>query len=141
MTAAEILRDLERDGVDVTAEGVNLKVRSLRSPLTEFQKRLITDNKAALLVRLTAPVAQPMEAPAAIVAGESTEAIYREYAYPSGEILKLTREEFDNVVEVFRMLVAQDILLRERDTARLNQQEKGIFEPDRTPPHGGDLVE
>lgn len=36
------------------------------------------------------------------------EVIYKEYVYPNGEILQLTREEFDRVVEVFRMLDEQD---------------------------------
>lgn len=34
--------------------------------------------------------------------------IYREYLYPNGEILQLTKEEFDRVVDVFRMLDEQD---------------------------------
>ena len=36
------------------------------------------------------------------------EIIYKEYVYPNGEVLQLTKEEFDRVVDVFRMLDKQD---------------------------------
>lgn len=36
------------------------------------------------------------------------EIIYREYVYPNGETLQLTKEEFDRVVDLFRMLDKQD---------------------------------
>lgn len=36
------------------------------------------------------------------------EIIYREYVYPNGEVLQITKEEFDRVVDLFRMLDEQD---------------------------------
>jgi hypothetical protein len=36
------------------------------------------------------------------------EIIYKEYVYPNGETLQLTKEEFDRVVDLFRMLDKQD---------------------------------
>jgi uncharacterized protein YndB with AHSA1/START domain len=37
-----------------------------------------------------------------------SEPIFKRYEYPNGEVLELTKSEFDRVVEVFRMLDAQD---------------------------------
>ena len=138
MTADEIFRSLEKEGVEVSAVGTGIKVRTHHGPLTNEQKRLITDNKAALLARLGAQ--EPLVA-ANAVPEECTEEVYQEYVYPGGEVLKLTREEFDRVVDVFRMLVEQDTLLREREVIKLSLREKEIFEPDRTAPQGENLVE
>jgi hypothetical protein len=37
-----------------------------------------------------------------------TEPIFKEYRYPDGRLLKLTRSEFEEVAEVFRMLINQN---------------------------------
>src|SRR5258708_33136205 len=37
------------------------------------------------------------------------EPIFKRYVYPNGELLELTRSEFDRVVDVFRMLHQQDL--------------------------------
>lgn len=44
------------------------------------------------------------------------EAFYKSYTYPDGSILNLTKDEFDSVVDVFRMLLKQDQKLRGQQT-------------------------
>ena len=36
------------------------------------------------------------------------EPIFKRYVYPNGEVLELTKSEFDRVVDLFRMLDEQD---------------------------------
>lgn len=45
--------------------------------------------------------------------------IYKRYVYPNGEVLELTKPEFDHVVELFRMLDEQD-----RKLEKQRQQER-----------------
>jgi len=52
--------------------------------------------------------APPIEANNQVRFRNDGEVIYKEYKYPNGEILQLTKEEFDRVVDIFRMLDAQD---------------------------------
>jgi hypothetical protein len=110
MTADEILRNLEAEGIVVSAEGRGLKVRASKGPLTEVQRQMIVDNKAALLMRLCAQEGAPPSAES-VDAGEE---VYKEYVYPNGDVLKLTKAEFDQVVEVFKMLWKQDMLLQKK---------------------------
>jgi hypothetical protein len=110
MTSDEILRSLEADGVSVSAEGSGLKVRTSVGPLTEAQRQIIVDNKAALLTRLSAQDGLPPSAESV----DTAEEVYKEYVYPNGDVLKLTKAEFDNVVEVFKMLWKQDMLLQKK---------------------------
>ncbi len=110
MTAEDILQQLKSAGVEVTALGESIKVRAHKAVLTEAQKSLITDNRALILLYLNTS-----QSKAEISTGENVDNnegdIYKTYKYPNGEDLKLTREEFDNVVDVFRMLLEQDTLL------------------------------
>lgn len=46
------------------------------------------------------------------------EPIYKEYKYPDDRILRLTKSEFDRVVDLFRMLDGQD-----RKLGRLRKQQ------------------
>lgn len=39
---------------------------------------------------------------------DSEEPIYKRYTYPDGDVLELTKSEFDRVVDLFRMLDEQD---------------------------------
>ncbi len=39
---------------------------------------------------------------------EDGELIFKEYRYPNGELLQITKEEFDRVVDLFRLLDEQD---------------------------------
>ena len=50
----------------------------------------------------------PAEAKNQVRYRDDGEIIYKEYKYPNGEILQLTKEEFERVVDIFRMLDAQD---------------------------------
>lgn len=55
---------------------------------------------------------------------EDGELIFKEYRYPNGEILQITKEEFDRVVDLFRMLDEQDRKINGPPTL----EEKEMFE-------------
>lgn len=138
MTADEILAALRREGVEMELAGAGLKVRTTGARLTEEQRTLLTENKAALLARLGAQVAA-LPAPEPEV--EDDGAVYKEFIYPNGEVLRLTKAEFKRVVDVFKMLIDQQTkLILQGVSFRKRTEEKGILEPDRTPPHRADLV-
>jgi hypothetical protein len=139
MTTDEILAALRREGVEVELAGNGLKVRATKARLTEEQRKLLTENKAALLARLSAQVAPSVPEPKK-VSDDGT--IYKEFVYPNGKVLRLTKAEFDRVVDVFKMLIDQQTkLILQGVSFRKGPKEKGISEPDRTPPHRADLVE
>lgn len=139
MTADKILAALSREGVEIERAGDGLKVRTTRARLTEEQRALVTENKAALLARLGARAAPSAPKPEE-VPDDGT--IYKEFVYPSGKVLRLTKTEFDRVVDVFKMLIDQQTkLILQGVSFRKGPKEQGILEPDRTPPHRADLVE
>ena len=113
MNASELLAEFKQHGIEISRAGENVKVTASPGSLTPEQRTLIVENKAAILAYLGGGekcdpqiVAElPRNAPNI---EETAPAIYREYTLPDGEILQLTKEEFDNVVEVFRMLWRQD---------------------------------
>lgn len=109
MTIDEILATLGNEGVEVTRSGAGLKVRATKGPLTENQRKLITENKTALLARFGAQVAPTVSPPQEDL--DNSDAVYKEYAYPNGDVLRLTKAEFRNVVDVFKMLMEQETKL------------------------------
>lgn len=48
------------------------------------------------------------------------EPIYKRYVYSNGDVLELTKSEFDRVVELFRMLDEQDRKLERQRKQRLS---------------------
>lgn len=48
------------------------------------------------------------------------EPVYKRYKYPNGEILELTKLEFDRVVDLFRMLDEQDRKIERQRKQRLS---------------------
>lgn len=108
MTADEIIEALRRAGVELEKVGAGLKARALGAPLTGEHRKLISENKAALLARLDA---QPAPPPTGEKEKEDDGAIYKEFVYPNGEVLRLTRTEFQRVVSAFRMLMEQETKL------------------------------
>lgn len=69
------------------------------------RKRTSTQTELKAEPLVTAPPKEPKNQ---IRYRDDGEIIYKEYKYPNGEILQLTKEEFDRVVDIFRMLDAQD---------------------------------
>src|ERR1700727_1541644 len=100
MAPDEILATLRGVGVELERVGAGLKARALGAPPTEEHRNLIKENKAALLARLGAHAASK----AGQKEEEDDEAIYKEFAYPNGDVLRLTKTEFQRVVSAFRML-------------------------------------
>lgn len=45
---------------------------------------------------------------------DGNELIYKRYVYPNGEVLELTKSEFDCLVDLFRMLDEQDRKLEQQ---------------------------
>ncbi len=109
MTALEIIEVLKKEGITLSARGASIAARSQKGTLTEAQKTLISHNKAAILEFLNPSPNGAVSAPDG--------AIYKEYRYPNGEVLQLTKDEFDNVVEIFRILIRQDNKLRQLEKA------------------------
>ena len=105
MTAHEIVDGLKKVGITLSARGPSIAVLSQTGAFNEAQKLLISENKAAILEFLNPSTTGTVSAP--------DEAIYKEYLYPNGEVLQLTKDEFDNVVEIFRILIRQDNKLRQ----------------------------
>jgi TubC N-terminal docking domain len=113
MSAAELLVELKRNGIEVSRVGENLKVIASPGKVTPEQRTMIVENKTALLAHFDSdekpPSPQATEMPTSTPRiEEAPPAVYREYVLPDGEILQVTKEEFDNVVEIYRMLWQQD---------------------------------
>lgn len=140
MTVSEILQRLQDEGVEVSAKDGALHLRATRGPLTESQRALLKENKAAILERLSAQDAAGKNEEKD---NEDTDAIYKEYVYPDGTRLQLTKSEFQRVADVFRMLLDQETkLIEEGKHFMVRALEKApMLEPDRTAPQEGNLIE
>lgn len=140
MTIQEILQKLHDEGVEVNAKNGALHLRASRGPLTESQRALLKENKAAILERLSAQDAAGKNEEKDC---EDSDAIYKEYVYPDGTRLQLTKAEFQRVADVFRMLLDQETkLIEEGKHFMVRALEKApMLEPDRTAPQEGNLVE
>ena len=124
MTPQQILELLSRDGIDLISDQGNLKVRSTKSKITDEQKSLILANKTILLAHLKtidAPKCGSLEksVPAPTVPSSANEAppgqtYCKVYKLPNGRIEKYTKEEFDRVVEVMRLLHQQSLKLGQK---------------------------
>ncbi len=127
MTAQELVQVLCEAGIELEVDGGNLRVRALKSKLTEDQRKLISDNKADLLSYLAGQSNEhncgsppPSDPPAAAIqpkAENSRHDVYKEYTLPDGQKLQLTKQEFDRVVELFQQLADQDARLRKNSSA------------------------
>jgi len=120
MTPLQILESLKVEGIELTCESGNLKVRSTQAKITDLQKSLIATNKSSLLTFLsgscderncsspTKTDAQDIVEPAPVPNQPSAESVaFKEYKLSNGETLRLTKEDFDRVVDLFRMLHRQ----------------------------------
>jgi hypothetical protein len=129
MTPKQILEFLRADGIEVACEHDNLKVRSIRSKITDEHKTLISANKSVLMAHLR----QPQNGPENNLVDHSEEvsnslsatkqppadatSVFKEYNLPNGETLRLTEKEFDRVVDLFRLLHQQSKrIVRSSDT-------------------------
>jgi hypothetical protein len=124
MTAQEILNILHADGIELVAENGKIRARAARARITDAQRALIVDNKTILLVHLTtAPSEQNCGSQArndADGAGHypppnqsppADPSVFKEYRLPNGQTLKLTKAEFDRVVDAIRLLQQQSLKL------------------------------
>jgi hypothetical protein len=105
MNPDEIIEQLRQQGIELQIEGVNIRVRSGAGGLNEFQKALVVDHKAKLIEHLSSQAESPKKpgaAPAAHIRCERAD----------GSVVYLTQEEYDEVVDLFRMLLRQDAKLR-----------------------------
>jgi hypothetical protein len=141
MTIQEILQKLQSEGVEVSAKDGALHLRAMKGPLTESQRTLLRENKAAILERLSAQDAAAEKNEAEDNA--DPEAIYKEYVYPDGTRLQLTKAEFQRIANAFRMLLDQEtkLILEGKRFKPRPQEEAPMLEPDRTAPQEGNLVE
>ncbi len=113
MTPQQILESLKAEGVELGCDQGNLKVRSTKTKVTNAQISLITANKPALLAHLSnggderncgslaQTGAQGSDTASTPVPPPVVPKVFKEYKLPNGNILQLTREDFDRVVENF----------------------------------------
>lgn len=119
MTPQQLLEFLRATGIEIVCENDNLKVRSTRSKITDEQKTLISTNKSALLAHLMKPQDKP-DSDFADLSGEVSNSLpvgnqlpaesagaFKEYKLPNGETQRFTKDEFDRVVDLFRLLHQQ----------------------------------
>jgi hypothetical protein len=109
MSVSEIVTMLKANGIEMKATGENLKITASPGKLTPEQRTLILDHKAAILTFLKeGETKQNVEPPMPSLEAPGSEPIkpeiYRDYKFSNGETLQVTQEEFDNVVDVYRML-------------------------------------
>ena len=112
MSALSLLESLKSQGVELSPHGDQLRVRCSKAPLTLDQKKLISENKLALLQHFSSSQSGTLKSPAVVGPTPGASSVYREYPGEKGEPIQFTKEEFDEVVDVFRILYEQDTKLR-----------------------------
>lgn len=121
MTPGELIAKLRGDGITLRRDGESLRVTSNTGKIHAEIKSLILENKPALLEYLGSAApgdGLPASSPDVSSALSSpSEPPYRSYTLPDGSVLALTREEFEGVVAVFRMLWRQDQRNQEKGRA------------------------
>lgn len=100
MNAVQIIDELKAEGVELKLEGVNIRVQCQNGDLTAAQKNTILDHKSILIDHLSPKSVETL-------------AVYKKCKRPDGTVVDLNKEEFDNVVDLFRMLLKQDRKLRQ----------------------------
>lgn len=84
-------------------ERIKYKVEKKREELAPFKTNIFpepTDTTDESIVSVDQKIVTQREG--------DVEAIFKEYRYPDGRILRLTRSEFEEVAEVFKMLINQN---------------------------------
>lgn len=120
MTPQQIIESLKALGIELASDQGNLKVRSTKEKIKDEQRSLIAANKSALLTHLSRSEDERNYGSLEPTATKATEdmpptqnhspshsSIFKEYTMDNGETLKLTRVEFDLVVDLFRLLHQQ----------------------------------
>ena len=121
MNVSQILENLRDQGLEVSLENGNLRVRATRAKITEEQLSLLKGYKELLVVHLSQETGgrngnSPLTESASTTEPTSCDEAspeeskgFKEYKLPNGETLRLTREEFDRVVDLFRLLHRQSL--------------------------------
>lgn len=119
MTPVNLLKVLGDNLIDVTLKDDQLCLRGNPGVPHEIQK-MVREHKTELIQHLQVGAKNIIEVDKNVP--------YKSYVYPSGDVLELTREEFDSIVDLFRTLK------KWRDEAQQSkdQQESKIFEPEST---------
>ena len=100
MNPQSLLNNLAEKGVEISLHGGDLRICASRDALLEKDLELIRRNKAQILSCLRSTMTSSEE--------EDTQASFKEYKYPNGEIFKLSKEEFYRVVDLVRLLLKMD---------------------------------
>jgi len=107
MKALEIVTALKAEGITLVLDNDNIKVRAIKSKITDEHRAMILAHKADLLTFLGSNPC-PDDYNCGSSAPSTAECtVFKEYKLPNGETLKLTKEEFDRVVDIFRLLYKQ----------------------------------
>ena len=128
MTPQQILTSLKAEGIELGIEQRNLKVQSTKAKITDAQKSFIAANKPALLALLgndehncgsleqSKPQAT-VDIPPTQNQSPAESGVFKEYKLSNGEMLRLTKDEFDRVVDLLRFLHQYSQKIINRGTA------------------------
>ena len=118
MNALEIIKSLKDLGVTLEVHSGQLKVTASKNRLTPEQVKLITENKLelhkilSLLKNAPRPkslqVAQQYGDPPTSKDTSNQSPYFFEGLQPNGKMLRLTKEEFNEFVDFFRILIKMD---------------------------------
>jgi hypothetical protein len=98
MTPQQILSDLTDVGIEISLAGGDLRVSGRHELLTPERRSLIKRHKLQLIAILRRDTTEEGH-----LSGEPLP--YKQYQYPNGRTLTLSREEFYRVVDAVRILL------------------------------------
>lgn len=117
MTARELIPHLESLGIMLSLHENKIRVQS-KAKILDEHKALIESNRGALLTYLSESESSQATVP--------KKDIFKEYKLPNGNVLSISKEEFAEVVELFRFLNAHS----DRAGTGVSGKEKEPFEPE-----------
>lgn len=123
MNAKAIIECLMTEGISVRLDKGNLHVHAERGKFLDRHREILKSNKEILVdflsgaaVPSTAGGQEPLPLGLAPPTPSKAKApkYFKEYHQPDGTTLQLTKEAFDSVVDLFRTLRKQDLIVQKQ---------------------------
>ncbi|MBT4762757.1 MAG: hypothetical protein HOO06_13750 [Bdellovibrionaceae bacterium] len=104
--ATPFLQSLREKNIDVFFDGNNLRLKSQSEKISDEIISFVKANKDHLILELTnkTKIPQPVNDTETMPGTKTSSNIYKRYTYPNGEVLELSKDSFDKIVRVFKML-------------------------------------
>src|SRR5262245_38132144 len=103
MSVEQFLKTLKNDGIVVEVQNEQLKITTTKKKPTTDQLQFLSSNKSEILKKIsslcsvkkieTAPMSEEIQGP-----------FFYQEKRPSGEMLQITKDDFDDLIEFFRIL-------------------------------------